>query len=172
MAMPEPAEPLQQCSPMVLEALPDWRCGGGLHVSRAVPAAFSMDEVLNASPCLWGATWLLLTCECSAWQPGAAHHSSDGFSQAAVQHRTNTWNTGARGLVLHRPASLQAPKIQARPKGFYSGPSSGIRNMSRGISRVTAGCSAWKGLVAKGGNVRNAMDYFRSATSVLQRTAC
>lgn len=76
---------------------------------------------------------------------------------------------GARGLVLHRPASLQAPKIQARPKGFYSGPSSGIRNMSRGISRVTAGCSAWKGLVAKGGNVRNAMDYFRSATSVLQR---
>lgn len=79
---------------------------------------------------------------------------------------------GARGLVLHRPASLQAPKIQARPKGFYSGPSSGIRNMSRGISRVTAGCSAWKGLVAKGGNVRNAMDYFRSATSVLQRTAC
>jgi len=45
MAMPEPAEPLQQCSPMVLEALPDWRCGGALHVSRAVPAAFSMDEV-------------------------------------------------------------------------------------------------------------------------------
>lgn len=45
MAMPEPAEPLQQRSPMVLEALPDWRCGGALHVSRAVPAAFSMDEV-------------------------------------------------------------------------------------------------------------------------------
>lgn len=45
MGMLEPAEPLQQCSPMVLEAPPYWRCGGALHVSRAVPAAFSMDEV-------------------------------------------------------------------------------------------------------------------------------
>lgn len=129
----EPAEPLQQCSPMVLAAPPAWRCGGHLHVSRAVPAVFSTDKVrgvhrapvihwparssrkahhraagcgcnlqnavlclafsillgIEHSPVPLGVTWLLLTCERFAWQPGAARRSSDGFSQA-VQHRADT----------------------------------------------------------------------------------